>query len=94
MSIDEHLEIIREQYNSLVGRLHQSEKLKDAVGIDKIGDIVRAARKTQGLSRQALCDLSGVSYSTLNKIETGSVSVRLDIVIKLVNTLGLNLWIG
>ncbi|CCK78948.1 helix-turn-helix domain-containing protein [Desulfobacula toluolica] len=94
MSIDEYLEIIREQYNSLVGRLHKSEKLKDAVGIDKIGDIVRAARKTQGLSRQALCDLSGVSYSTLNKIETGSVSVRLDIVIKIVNTLGLNLWIG
>lgn len=94
MSIDEHLEIIRDKYNTLVTRLHQSEKLKDAVGIDKIGDMVRQARKTQGLSRQALCELSGVSYSTLNKIETGTISVRLDIVINVVNTLGLNLWIG
>ncbi|MDA3788131.1 MAG: helix-turn-helix domain-containing protein [Desulfobacula sp.] len=94
MSIDEHLEIIREQYNNLAGRLNQSEKLKDAVSIDKIGDVVRAARKNQGLSRRALCELSGVSYSTLNKIETGAVSVRLDIVMNVVNTLGLNLWIG
>ena len=94
MSIDEHLEIIRDKYNTLVSRLHQSEKLKDAVSIDKIGDMVRQARKTQGLSRQALCELSGVSYSTLNKIETGTTSVRLDIVINVVNTLGLNLWIG
>jgi len=94
MGIDEHLEIIREQYNNLAGRLNQSEKLKDAVSIDKMGDLVRAARKTQGLTRQALCELSGVSYSTLNKIETGAVSVRLDLVINVVNTLGLNLWIG
>ena len=94
MSIDEHLEIIREQYNNLARRLNQSEKLKDAVSIDKIEDIVRTARKTQGLTRQALCGLSGVSYSTLSKIETGSASVRLDIVINVVNTLGLNLWIG
>ncbi len=94
MSIDEPLETIRELYNNLAGRLNQSEALKDAVSIDELGNIVRAARKTQGLTRQALCELSGVSYSTLNKIETGSVSVRLDIVINVVNTLGLNLWIG
>jgi DNA-binding XRE family transcriptional regulator len=94
MSIDEQLEIIREQYNNLAGRLNQSEKLKDAVGIEKIGDLVREARKIQGLSRKALCELSGVSYSTLNKIETGSVSVRLDIAINVLKTLGLNLWIG
>jgi len=94
MSIDEPLEIIRELYNNLAGRLNQSEALKDAVSIDKLGKIVRATRKTQGLTRQALCELSGVSYSTLNKIETGGVSVRLDIVVNVVNTLGLNLWIG
>ena len=94
MDIDEYLEIIREQYNTLANRFAQSEKIKDAVTIDKIGDIIRTARKTQGLTRQTLCELSGVSYSTVNKIETGSVSVRLDLVINVVNTLGLNLWIG
>lgn len=94
MSIDEPLETIRELYNNLTARLNQSEELKDAVSIDELGKIVRAARITQGLTRQALCELSGVSYSTLNKIETGSVSVRLDIVINVVTTLGMKLWVG
>ncbi|SMC42389.1 Helix-turn-helix [Desulfocicer vacuolatum DSM 3385] len=94
MSIDEHLKIIQEKYNHLAGRLHQSETLKDAVSIEKTGEVVRAARKSQGLTRKALCQLSGVSYSTLNKVETGSVSIRLDIMMKIVKTLGLNLWIG
>jgi len=94
MSIDAQLEIIRKQYNNLAGRLHQSEKFKDVADIDKIGDVIRAARKNQRLTRKKLCELSGISYTTLNKIETGSVSVRLDIVINVVNSLGLNLWIG
>ncbi len=94
MGIDEHLKIIQEQYHHLAVRLHQSEMLKDAVSIEKTGEVVRAARKIQGLSRQALCQLSGVSYSTLNKVETGSVSIRLDIMMKIVKALGLNLWIG
>ena len=94
MSIDQQLEIIREQYNTLAARLRQSEELKDIAGIDRTGEIIRIARKHQGLSRKALCDLSGVSYATLTKIETGSVSVRLDIVIKVANSLGLKLWIG
>ena len=94
MSIDAQLEIIQKQYNDLAGRLHQSEKFKDVADIDKIGDVIRAARKNQGLTRKKLCELSGISYTTLNKIETGSVSVRLDIVINVVNSLGLNLWIG
>lgn len=94
MDIDDHLQNIREHYHELSARLHQAEKLKDTIRIEKIGEVVRATRKTQGLTRQALCELSGVSYSTMNKIETGSCQVRLDIVMKIVNTLGMNLWIG
>ena len=94
MEIDEHLKIIREQYYSLAARLHQSEKIKDIADIKKIGAIIRSERKKQRLSRKALCGLSGISYTTLNKIETGSLSVRLDIVRTIANSLGLNLWIG
>ena len=94
MGIDEHLKIIQEEYHNLTKRLRQSEKLKDVVGIYEIGDCIRTARKNQRLTRKALCELCGVSYSTLNKIETGSLSVRLDIVINIANTLGLNLWVG
>lgn len=94
MGIDEHLEIIREEYYTLTKKLRQSEKLKDIVCIDEIGNLIKTTRKNQKLTRKALCELCGVSYSTLNKIETGSVSVRLDIVINITKTLGLNLWIG
>ncbi len=94
MSIDKHLNTIREMYNTLAGRVYQSEKFKDIIEIDKIGELIKSTRKAQGLTRKALCELSGVSYSTLNKIETGSVSVRLDIVINVSKTLGLNVWVG
>ena len=94
MGIDECLKIIQEEYNHLASKLHQSETLKNAVSIDRTGEVVRTARKAQGLSMQALCELSGVSYSTLSKVETGSVSIRLDVLMKIVKTLGLNLWIG
>ncbi len=94
MTIDKNLATIREQYNKLAARLHQAEQLKNAVSIDSIGSVIQENRKLQGLTRKALCDLSGISYSTLNKIETGSVSVRLDIIIIVTRTLGLNLWVG
>ena len=94
MDIDKQLEDIRKQFYSINTRLNQAEKLKEAVGINHIGEIVRDSRKKQKLTRHALCELSGVSYSTLSKLEAGSVSVRMDIVIKIAETLGLGLWIG
>ncbi len=94
MDVDEHLQSIRKKYNTVAAKLRQSEKLKDAAEINQIGNVIRTSRKSQGLTRKKLCDLSGVSYSTLNKIETGSLSVRLDIVTRVAGSLGLKLWIG
>ncbi len=94
MGIDKQLEDIRMQFHTINAKLNQVDKLKDAVEVNLMGEMIRSARKKQKLTRQALCELSGVSYTTLNKIETGSVSVRMDIVINVAKTLGLGLWIG
>ena len=94
MNIDEQLEDIRNQFHRINTKLNQVEKLKDAVEVNLMGDLIRHARKKQNLTKQALCELSGISYSSLHKIETGSISIRMDIALKLAKTLGLGLWIG
>ncbi len=94
MSIENELETIRNRYDALARRVAQGQQLADAVPVEQLGKAVRAARKNQGLTMQALSDLSGISYATLNKIETGSASVRLDLVMNVLATLGMGLWIG
>lgn len=62
--------------------------------IEEAGQRIRAERKKQGLTLNDLCDLSGVAYATLNKIEQGHPSARLDSVVNVARALGLRLWIG
>lgn len=62
--------------------------------IDEVGQRIRTERKKQGLTLNALCDLSGVAYATLNKIEQGHPSVRLDSLANVTRALGLKLWVG
>lgn len=62
--------------------------------IEEAGPRIRAERKKQGLTLHDLCDLSGVAYATLNKIEHGHGSARMDNVNSIVRALGMRLWIG
>jgi len=62
--------------------------------IEEVGQRIRAARKQQGLTLNDLCDLSGVAYATLNKIEQGHPSARLDSLASVTRALGLKLWVG
>lgn len=39
----------------------------------QLGQVVQAARKAAGLTQQALCQKTGLSYSTLTKIERGAI---------------------
>lgn len=62
--------------------------------IEDAGQRIRGERKKQGLTLNALCELSGVAYSTLSKIEQGHPSARLDSVGNVARALGMKLWIG
>lgn len=62
--------------------------------IEKAGQRIRDERKKQGLTLNELCELSGVAYTTLSKIEQGHPSARLDSVGNVARALGMKLWIG
>ena len=62
--------------------------------IAELGQRIRAERKKQGLTLNDLCELSGIAYATLNKIEQGRASARIDTVSRVAHALGMKLWIG
>jgi ribosome-binding protein aMBF1 (putative translation factor) len=62
--------------------------------IEEAGQRIRAERKKQGLTLNDLCELSGIAYATLNKIEQGHASVQLDSLGNVARALGMKLWIG
>jgi y4mF family transcriptional regulator len=54
----------------------------------KIGDQLKQIRKIYGLTQKELADQSGVSFSFVNGVETGSSSIRLETLNKALNLLG------
>ena len=58
----------------------------------RLGRVIQEARKAAGLTQQSLCQKSGLSYSTLAKIERGAISSPSVFTIKhLAATLGVSL---
>ena len=59
-----------------------------------MGVLIRDQRKKQRLTLQELSDLSDVAYSTLSKIENGETAIQLRSLNNVLDSLGLQLWIG
>lgn len=58
----------------------------------RLGQIVQTARRHAGLTQQALCQKSGLSYSTLAKIERGAIkSPSVFTIQQIAQTLGISL---
>lgn len=51
------------------------------------GSALRARRKAMGLTQSQLATQSGTAQSTISDIETGAVSVTLDVYLRLVEAL-------
>ena len=62
--------------------------------IEQMGALIRDQRKKQRLTLQELSDLSDVAYSTLSKIENGETAIQLRSLNNVLDSLGLQLWIG
>lgn len=56
-----------------------------------IGDEISNVRKKRGLTLRQLSEMTGVSITTIHRIEKGQVSPRADTVAKLGSSLGLKL---
>ena len=59
----------------------------------ELGKLIRYHRGQSGLSRQALCDLAGVSPAVLYRLEHGKQSVRLDVLQRVLRALNLRVHI-
>ncbi len=58
----------------------------------RLGQVVQTARRAAGLTQQALCQKSGLSYSTLAKIERGAIKAPSVFTIQhIAHTLGISL---
>lgn len=58
----------------------------------RLGRVVQTARKKAGLTQQALCQKTGISYSTLAKIERGAIAAPSVFTIRqIAETLGVSL---
>lgn len=67
---------------------HPVETIKD------IGTAVRAKRKASGLTLAETAGLTDVGIRFLSELENGKPTVRLDKVMRVLNALGLKLYLG
>jgi transcriptional regulator with XRE-family HTH domain len=56
-----------------------------------VGQVLRQARKTQGLSGSALAEQAGISRNTLGALEAGRGNVELNTLLALLDSLGLEM---
>jgi y4mF family transcriptional regulator len=59
--------------------------------VDDLVDVVRARRHELGLTQEALADVIGVHRVFVSQFERGKTSVRFDLVLRLVQALGLDI---
>lgn len=59
--------------------------------VEIIGKIIRAHRKTGGLSREACARLAGVGKTAIYDIEHGKESVRLDTLLKVLRVVNIRI---
>lgn len=55
---------------------------------------IRQRRIELGLRQDQLADLSGVSVRTVSAVESGKPTVRLDVLVAILDTLGVHLWVS
>jgi len=53
-----------------------------------IGDRLRDARVTRGLTQLQLCSATGIAVSTLSNTERGHTRPTLDVIVKIADALG------
>lgn len=85
---------VRQEYLELKKQAGLAETFAKFTPIDAIGPLIREQRRAQNLTLHDLCDLSGVAYATLSKLESGNPSARLDSLQKVLSALGLALYAG
>jgi len=91
--IEKELNNIKVKFYEMEQNLNRYHSLENIKPIKNLAEIIRKERKKQNLTLRSLSELSGISYTSLVKIESGSISFNFKILTQLLDTLGLKLWI-
>jgi y4mF family transcriptional regulator len=57
----------------------------------KIGDEIKRRRKLLNITQKTLSELAGVGINTLTKIERGEANPTIDVLMRVLNTLGMEI---
>lgn len=58
---------------------------------ERIGLLIKSVRQRKGLTQEQLAELSGITRSTISKIEAGKFNASIDLLEKLIKPLGAEL---
>ena len=59
-----------------------------------LGGVARSRRREQGLTQERLADLVGTHRNQIRKLETGTGTTSLALMLRVLNELGLDLFVG
>lgn len=62
--------------------------------MNKVGNAIKERRKILKITQRTLAELAGVGINTLTKIERGEGNPTIEVLEKILDTLGLELQIG
>ncbi len=91
--IEKELTIIKAKFYEMEQKLNRYNSLEKIKPIKDLAEVIRKERKRQNLTLRSLSELSGISYASLVKIESGNISFNFKILTQLLDTLGMKLWI-
>ena len=92
--IENELSKIGKMFNDMEQELSKFRLLEHIRPITDLSEVIRQERKKQKLTLKSLSELSGVSYSSLAKIESGDTNFNYKTLTLIIDALGLKLWIG
>ena len=61
------------------------------INMKKIGEEIKRRRKLLNITQKTLSELAGVGINTLTKIERGEANPTIDVLDKILNTLGMEI---
>lgn len=91
--IEKELKSIKAKFYKIEQELNKYNSLENIKPIENLADVIKKERKRQKLTLRSLSELSGISYASLVKIESGDINFNFKILTQLLDTLGIKLWI-
>lgn len=91
--IEKELNSIKIKFYEMEQALNRYNSLENIKPIEDLAEVIKKERKKQKLTLKSLSELSGISYASLVKIESGDINFNFKILMQLLGTLGIKLWI-